>query len=101
MVIPNRTGIAWTARRMMYLIIAAPLVLVVRIGSGRPSGYAEDRTRGARVAGARSDYGSRMLTPWSVGVRYPFRNQSPAFQVMPAWVGFAKKFPSLGEWSST
>ncbi len=64
-------------------------------------GYAEDTARGARVAGAPRNYGSRMLTPRVSWGHYPLTNQSTAFHVGPADVGFAKKFPSLGEWSST
>ena len=64
----------------------------------RPYRCDPDSARGARAAGAPSKL--HIMTPEG-SAAYGLANQSTAFHVGPACVGFAKKFPSLGPTSST
>ena len=118
---PISTGIAWIIRLMMYLVIGSPPVSAPQLLPD-PLGIAEMVTdvldAGARMVA----HASRLVQIWARGTRwagapsrcaqalipegsglgcYDLAYQSTAFQVGPAWVGFAKKLPSFGPTRST
>src|SRR6186997_2493956 len=118
---PIRTGIAWITRLMMYFVIgsppvSAPLTLPVPRGllrsqlrrtrarcrdGGTSLTRGPDTGRGTRAGRAPRTCCVLAQTPEGSGFDYDLTYQSTEFQVGPAWVGFAKKFPSFGPTSST
>src|SRR4051794_3008148 len=111
-----RTGIARMTRRTTYFVIGSGLGRGHRTGdigingaSGQAAfvpanGYCQTSMASRIALGALAMRAPRAAGRGSAGSRspdQPFLNQSAAFHVGPAWVGFAKKFPGFGPASST